>query len=76
MTFLDADSGGLHAVDMITLYTNMMQYYVQVEGTPQFIIMMEDAQKKQTGGHAHCQHQTCDDGLSSGLCGPTFSTQG
>ncbi len=24
----------------------MMQYYVQVDGIPQFIVMMEDAQKK------------------------------
>ena len=46
MAFLDTNSGGLHAVDMITLRTNMIQYYVQVEGIPQFIIMMEDAQKK------------------------------
>ena len=46
MALLDANSGGLHAVDMITLRTNMIQYYVQVEGIPQFIIMMEDAQKK------------------------------
>ena len=46
MALLDTNSGGLHAVDMITLRTNMIQYYVQVEGIPQFIIMMEDAQKK------------------------------
>jgi hypothetical protein len=31
---------------MITLHTDMMQYYVQVDGIPQFIAMMEDAQKK------------------------------
>jgi hypothetical protein len=31
---------------MITLHTDMMQYYVQADGIPQFIIMMEDAQKK------------------------------
>jgi hypothetical protein len=46
MALLNANSGGLHAVDMISLRTNMMQYYVQVDGIPQFIIMMEDAQKK------------------------------
>jgi len=46
MALLDANSGGLHAVDMISLHTNMMQYYVQVDGIPQFIVMMEDAQKK------------------------------
>jgi hypothetical protein len=46
MFLLDANSGGLHAVDMISLRTNMTQYYVQVDGIPQFIVMMEDAQKK------------------------------
>ncbi len=46
MALLDANSGGLHTVDMITLRTNMIQYYVQAEGIPQYIIMMEDAQKK------------------------------
>jgi hypothetical protein len=46
MALLDANSGGLHAVNMISLRTNMMQYYVQADGIPQFIVMMEDAQKK------------------------------
>ncbi len=48
MALLDANSGGLHALDMITLRTNMMQYYVQADGIPQLIVMMEDAQKKAT----------------------------
>jgi hypothetical protein len=46
MALLDANSGGLHAVDMISLHTNMTYYYVQADGIPQFIVMMEDAQKK------------------------------
>jgi len=46
MAFLDANNGGLHAVDMISLRTNMMQYYTQADGIPQYIVMMEDAQKK------------------------------
>ncbi len=46
MTLLDANSGGLHAVDMITLCTNMIQYYVQAKSIPQYIVMMEDAHKK------------------------------
>jgi hypothetical protein len=45
MTFLDANSGGLYAINMITLRTNMQQYYVQVDGIPQYIVMLEDAQK-------------------------------
>ncbi len=46
MALLNTNSGGLHAVDMISLHTNMMQSYVQADGIPQFIVMMEDAQKK------------------------------
>ena len=38
MTFLDANSGGLHAIDMIFLLTNMHQYYVQADGIPQYIL--------------------------------------
>jgi hypothetical protein len=47
MSPLDAISGGLHALDMILLCTDMMQYNVQVDGIPQFILMMEDAKKRQ-----------------------------
>ena len=46
ISFLDANSGGLHAIDMISLCTNMHQYYTLAEGIPQYIIMLEDAQKK------------------------------
>ncbi len=46
MALLDANSGGLHALNMITLCTDMMQYYVQANGIPQFIVMIEDAQKR------------------------------
>ena len=46
ISFLDANSGGLHAIDMISLRTNMHQYYVQADAIPQYIIMLEDAQKK------------------------------
>jgi hypothetical protein len=43
MAFLNLNSGGLHAVDMISLRTNMHQYYMQADGIPQYIIMLEDA---------------------------------
>jgi len=46
MAHLNANSGGLHALDMISLHTNMTQYYAEADGIPQFIVMMEDAQKK------------------------------
>ena len=43
---LNANSRGLQALNMITLHTNMMQYYRQADGISQYIIMLEDAQKK------------------------------
>jgi hypothetical protein len=46
MAHLDANSRGLHTINMISLCSNMTQYYVQVDDIPQFIIMMKDAQKK------------------------------
>ena len=46
MALLNTNSEGLHAIDMISLRTNMMQYYMQADGIPQFTVMMEDAQKR------------------------------
>jgi hypothetical protein len=46
MSLLDANSGGLYALNMILPCTDMMQYYVQADGIPQFIIMMENAKKR------------------------------
>jgi hypothetical protein len=46
MAFLDANSGELHTINMITLRTNMHGYYAQADGIPQYIIMLEEAQKK------------------------------
>jgi hypothetical protein len=34
MAFLNANSGGIDAVDMIILRTNMQGYYAQVDGIP------------------------------------------
>jgi hypothetical protein len=48
IAFLDANSEGLHAIDMISLRTNMHNYYTQADGIPQYINMLEDAQKKAT----------------------------
>ena len=46
MSLLELNSGGLHAIDIMGLRTNMQLYYSQADGIPQFINMMEDAQKK------------------------------
>jgi hypothetical protein len=43
MAFLNTNSRGLHAVNMITLCTNMHGYYAQADGIPQYIIMLEEA---------------------------------
>ena len=48
ITFLDANSRGLHTIVMISLCTNMHNYYTQADGIPQYINMLEDAQKKAT----------------------------
>ncbi len=48
IAFLDANSGRLHAIDMISLRTNMHNCYIQADGIPQYINMLEDAQKKLT----------------------------
>ena len=46
MAFLNANSVGLHAIDMLTLHMNMHGYYLQANGVPLYIIMLEEAQKK------------------------------
>jgi hypothetical protein len=46
MSLLHANSGGLHTLNMISLCTDMMQYHMQADGIPQFIVVMEEAQKK------------------------------
>ena len=46
MAHLDANSGGLHAINMIALQTAMQAYYEQADGIPQYIALLEDAQKK------------------------------
>jgi hypothetical protein len=48
IAFLDANSRGLHAIDMISLCTNMHNYYTQADSILQYINMLEDAQKKAT----------------------------
>jgi hypothetical protein len=51
MAHLNANSGGLHAIDMIALQTGMQAYYEQSDGIPQYIALLEDAQKKAKRAH-------------------------
>jgi hypothetical protein len=46
MTHLNANCGGLHPSELVTLPTDMMGYYGQAEGIPEYINMLEDAQRK------------------------------
>jgi hypothetical protein len=48
IAFLDANSGGLHVINMISLRTNMHNSCTQADSIPQYINMLEDAQKKAT----------------------------
>jgi hypothetical protein len=48
IAFLDANSGRLYTINMISLRTNIHNYYTQADGIPQYINMLEDAQKKAT----------------------------
>jgi hypothetical protein len=48
IAFLNANSGGLHAINMMSLRSNMHNYYTQADSIPQYINMLEDAQKKAT----------------------------
>ena len=43
MAHLDANSGSLHSINMLTLQTSMQTYYEQADGIPQYIALLEDA---------------------------------
>ena len=43
---LDKNCGGLHTTDLINLPTEMHAYYAAAEGIPEYINMLEDAQRK------------------------------
>ena len=46
MEHLDANCGGLHPSDLVHLSTDMIGYYAQAEGIPEYINMLEEAQRK------------------------------
>ncbi len=39
MEHLDANCGGLHPAELITLPTEMLSYYTQADGIPEYINM-------------------------------------
>ena len=43
---LDANCGGLHPSELVNLPTDMMGYYATADGIPEYINMLEEAQRK------------------------------
>ena len=43
---LDANCGGLHPSELVNLPTEMMGYYAEADGIPEYINMLEEAQRK------------------------------
>ena len=70
ISFLNANSGDLHAIDMISLHTNMHNYYVQVDG-----IAGGCPPKGKAGRNAQCQCGNHHDELSGCACGATLLSQ-
>ena len=46
MTHLDDNCGGLHPSELFALPTKMMTFYAQVNGIPDYMDMLEEAQRK------------------------------
>jgi hypothetical protein len=46
MEHLEANCGGLHPAELINLPTEMLSYYAQADGIPEYINMLEEAQRK------------------------------
>ena len=46
MDHLTANCGGLHPSELVNLPTDMMGYYNEAEGIPEYINMLEEAQRK------------------------------
>ncbi len=59
MEHLDANCGGLHPAELINLPTEMLSYYTQADGIPEYINMLEEAQHKL----AHANLPMSDDQL-------------
>jgi hypothetical protein len=46
MDHLDANCGGLHSSEVVHLQTEMMTFYAKADGIPEYIDMLEEAQRK------------------------------
>ena len=53
LTHLQAGCTGRHALDLLALHNEMQRYHLKVEGIPEYINMLEDAQRQAgRAGHA------------------------
>ena len=43
---LQAGCNGRHALDLLALHNEMQRYHLEVEGIPEYIKMLEDAQRQ------------------------------
>ena len=48
---LDENCGGLHPAELVNLPTEMLGYYALADGIPEYINMLEDAQRKLARAH-------------------------
>ena len=46
LAHLQAGCTGLHALDLLALHNEMQRYHLEVKGIPEYINMLEDAQRK------------------------------
>ena len=46
LAHLQAGCTGRHSLDLLVLHNEMQRYHLEVEGTPEYINMLEDAQKQ------------------------------
>ena len=46
LAHLDANCGGLHPAELVNLPTEMLSYYTETEGIPEYIHKLEEAQRK------------------------------
>ena len=46
LAHLQAGCTGLHALDLLALHNEMQRYHLEVEGIPEYINMLEDAQRQ------------------------------
>ena len=46
LSHLQAGCTGRHALDLLALHNEMQRYHLEVEGIPEYINMLEDAQRQ------------------------------